>query len=104
MSRHLRAVPSVETWPPPGLRELGERIAAAAGVLIECARSGPYEAGHAAAEIVAAASRVEVLIHEHAGKVAEHRAEVAVGHWHGTGEVLDFPPDPDGNPWKPAPF
>lgn len=61
MNRHLHVVRSPSSWPPDGLRELGERIAEAATVIRRCDRVTPKEVAEAASLIVTAATRAEVL-------------------------------------------
>lgn len=59
---HLHAVPDPVAWPPPELEEIGERILTAAGLLCSAGDSSRQDLGQAAAEIIADASRAEVLL------------------------------------------
>lgn len=60
----LYIVPDPVTWPPPELLDLGRRIRAAAEYLCTAGDYSRQVLGQAAADIVADASRVEVLLRQ----------------------------------------
>jgi hypothetical protein len=64
VSPHLYAVPDPDAWPPVELEEIGERILTAAGYLCSAGDYSRQVLGQAAADIVTAACRAEVLIRD----------------------------------------
>jgi hypothetical protein len=66
------STPNRSPWPPAGIKDHGETIRRLVDYLTDCDRQAPLAVMHAAADIVAAAAAVEVLIAGHARDTAPH--------------------------------
>ena len=101
---HLYAVPDPVAWPPPELEEIGERILTAAGLLCSAGDYSRQDLGQAAAEIVAAASRAEVLLRARVEVTGQLPLDAgAVSPWGEKGTRREGSPGDDPKK-RPTPF